>query len=674
MTIKIKIAGLLLVCSLVASGQQIVPRSGSPKAHNRDLIETPTLVGIASTGIDVVGTAGHVQGITRVDPPPAADTANSIAVQGAVAGSSITYTCDATINAVAGVCTTLNTTIASLYTSRFTNVNASIYIRFGSTGLGQSNYPISVVGYTSFRNALSANQSDANDVTAFNSNVPVTNPIGGTSSVWLTNGNARALGFTANTGLEADASTFCTIGTTGCYDGIITISSTEQAGGHLFFRSGSITGSQYDFFTVVEHETDEILGTPSCAFPGCGGSTAIFPTDLYRYSSSGTRSFAAGNNNSCSVSNSGNACFSIDGFHMLEQYNNINNGEDAGDWVMNCANPLVQDASLCAGVAGIDISPSAEILVLDVIGYNLVALEPTGTNPAFGSGLMQTFTYTFDAPNGWQSLSVVDVLINSSLDGIGACYVAVVPSGASAGSVMLVDDAGDAGGPFAALSLPGAGTIQNSQCSIAGTGSSLNASGTTLTVTLAITFKAPFAGTKIAYMAAQDTLSANSGWQALGVWTVPGTVTSGPAVGGVSPAHSSVLNQTYTFTFTDTNGFADIAVTNVLINNFLDGIDACYVAFTPSGPTSGSVLLVDDAGDAGGPFAAVALPGTNTVQNNQCSISGAGSSVSSSGNTMTLVLNVTFKQAFAGNRVFFMAARSNSLNTGWQAMGTVNVP
>jgi len=673
MTIRIKIAGLLLVCSLVASGQQIVTRRASPKTNSGDLIEAPTLVGIASTGIDVDGSTGHLQGITHVGPPPSADTTSSFAVQGAVVGSSITYTCDATINAVAGVCSTLNTTIASLYTSRFTNVNASIYIRFGSTGLGQSNFPISVLGYTTFRNALSADQTDANDVTAFNSSVPATNPISGTSSVWLTNPNARALGFTANTGLEADAATFCSIGTTGCYDGIITISSTEQASGHLFFRSGSITGSQFDFFTVVEHETDEILGTASCAF-GCGGSSAIFPTDLYRFSSNGNRSFAAGNNTPCSSSNAGNACFSIDGVHMLQQYNNLNNGQDAGDWVTSCANSLVQDAALCSGVAGLDISPSAEILVLDVVGYNLVALEPTGMNPAFGSGLTQTFTYTFYAPKGWQSLSVVDVLINTSLDGIGACYLAVVPSGAAAGSVMLVDDAGNAGGPFATMSLPGAGTVQNSQCSIAGAGSSLNANGTTLTVTLSITFKAPFAGTKIAYMAAQDTSPANSGWQPLGVWTVPGTVPSGPAVGGVSPGHSSILNQTYTFTFTDTNGFADIAVTNILINDFLDGIGACYVAFTPSGPTSGSVLLVDDAGDAGGPFAVATLPGAGTAQNSQCSISGAGSSVSSSGNTMTLVLNITFKPAFAGNRVFFMAARSNSLNSGWQAMGTVSVP
>ena len=668
-----KIAGLLLIFSFVSSGQQILTRSAPPPAHRGDLAEDPPLVGIQSTGIDADGRTSHLQGISRVGPPPPA-TAGPAVMQGAMAGSSITYTCDATINTLAGVCTTLNTTIASLYTSRFTDVNANIYIRFGSTGLGQSNYPVNSKSYTTFRNALNVDQTDASDVTAFNNNVPATNPINASSPVWLTNANARALGFTANNGLEADASTFCAIGTMGCYDGIITISSTEQTGGHLYYRVGSITGTQFDFYTVVEHETDEILGTMSCAFGGCGSSSAIAPSDLYRYSSTGIRSFAPGNNTPCSSSNAGNACFSLDGMRMLQQYNNLNNGQDAGDWVTNCANTLVQDAALCSGVAGVDVSSAAEILVLDVVGYNLVALDPTAVSPAFGSGLTQTFTYTFNAPNGWQSLSVVDVLINSSLDGTGACYLAVVPSGASSGSVLLVDDAGDAGGPLAAITLPGSGTVQNSQCSVAGAGSSLTGSGNTLTVTLSITFKAPFAGTKIAYMAAQDTSPANSGWQALGVWSVPGITPSGPAVGGVSPGHSSSTTQAYTFTFTDTSGFADIAVTNVLINNFLNGIDACYVAFVPSGPTSGSVLLVDDAGDAGGPFTAATLPGTGTAQNSQCSIAGAGSSVSSSGNTMTLVLNITFKPAFSGNKVLFMAARSNSLNSGWQSMGTVDVP
>jgi hypothetical protein len=649
-----KAAGLFFACALALCAQ----------------------LGIESAGMDPDGVTGHVQGISRIGPVPApAETGSPLVSAGATVGSSVTYTCDATINAVANVCTTLNTTIASLYTSRFTDVNASIYIKFGATGLGQSNYIVNAKSYTSFRNALNLDQSDASDVTAFTNSVPVANPIDPTYTVWLTNANARALGFAATAGLLSDASSICTLGTAGCYDGIITISSTIQAAGHLFFRTGSINSSEYDFYSVAEHETDEILGTGSCAFPGCPSSPpSIHPADLYRYSSNGSRSYAAGNNNACSVSNAGNACFSLDGVHMLQRYNNLNNGSDAGDWVTDCSNPLVQNAGACPGISGQDISPTAEILVLDVIGYNLTVLQPTAASPAFGSSLPQTFTFTFNAPNGFASLSVVDVLINNALNGIGACYVAFVPTGAAAGSVFLVDDGGNAGGPYAGMTLPGAGTVQNSQCSIAGSGSSVSGSGNTLTLTLAVTFKAPFAGNKVIYMAAQDSAPSNSGWQALGVWNVPGSVVSGPAVGGVSPGHSNLATQTYTFTFTDTNGFADLAVMNVLVNDAINGIGACYIAFVPSGPTAGAVYLVDDAGNAGGPFAGMSLPTAGSVQNNQCSIAGTGSSVSSAGNTLTLTLNMTFKPAFSGNKIIHMAARSNALNSGWQTMGTVSVP
>jgi len=309
--------------------------------------------------------------------------------------------------------------------------------------------------------------------------------------------------------------------------------------------------------------------------------------------------------------------------------------------------------------------------------YNAVfvpGLQPVQAGPSSGSGLTQTMSFDFHASNGFASLSVVNVLINNAINGIAACYVAFVPSGASTGSLFLVDDAGNAGGPYVGMTLPGSGTIQNSQCSIDGTGSSVSGSGNTLLLTLAITFKAPFAGNKVIYVAAQDNTPSNSGWQALGVWQVPGPVPPGPAVGGVSPGSNSSATQIYTFTFTNTNGFADLAVMNVLINNAINGIAACYIALVPSSPAAGAIYLVGDGGNAGGPFIPTVLPGSGSVSNSQCTIDGTGSSVSASGNTLTLTLNMTLKPAFAGNKIIYMAARSNSLNSDWQAMGTVSVP
>jgi len=102
----------------------------------------------------------------------------------------------------------------------------------------------------------------------------------------------------------------------------------------------------------------------------------------------------------------------------------------------------------------------------------------------------------------------------------------------------------------------------------------------------------------------------------------------------------------------------------------LDGRQACYIAFVPSGANSGSVYLVDNQGDAGGPYSGMLLPGSGTVSNSQCLVNGAGSSVLGAGATIMLTLNILFTPIFAGNQVIYMAAQDASANSGWQALGT----
>ena len=134
-----------------------------------------------------------------------------------------------------------------------------------------------------------------------------------------------------------------------------------------------------------------------------------------------------------------------------------------------------------------------------------------------------------------------------------------------------------------------------------------------------------------------------------------------PAVAGVSPVQGSGSNQTFTFAFSDTKGLQDLGVVNILINNFLDGRQACYLAY--SRPLN-VLYLVNDAGTA-------LLPG---LSNSQCTVS--GSSVTQNGNTLILTLTIGFSPAFSGNRVIYSAARDylDANSSCWQPVGVWSVP
>src|SRR5262249_29903531 len=138
----------------------------------------------------------------------------------------------------------------------------------------------------------------------------------------------------------------------------------------------------------------------------------------------------------------------------------------------------------------------------------------------------------------------------------------------------------------------------------------------------------------------------------------------------VSPGAGSTASQTFSFTFNDPHGWQDLDVVNILVNNFLDGRNACYLAYVRS---AGVLYLVPDSG--GGLLPGITLGGPGSATNSQCTVNGTGSSASGNGNTLTLVLNMSFGGAFAGNKVIYMAARDlHSTNSGWQALGTWGVP
>lgn len=307
--------------------------------------------------------------------------------------SGVSYTCDASIPT--SVCNTLNTTIAGQYSSLFSDANASIYISFGNTGLGSSAQYENFVSYDSYRAALIAHSSgDAVDVAALAS-LPATEPgIYSGGDVELTSALANALGFGSGAGTTSSLGFCLNPGSSGCYDGVVTLATPSIVAGYgegYYYGTGLQPANDYNIYSIVEHETDEILGTASCISTTgasltdyCGGSDPS-AVDLFRYQSPATRVLES-TTPGAYFSYNGGATNGADG----ATYNTLVNGNDYADFTQNCQ--FVQDDEGCLGSTQyITTDGGAEVNILDAVGYNLNEQpSPTpepGTMSLFATGL-----------------------------------------------------------------------------------------------------------------------------------------------------------------------------------------------------------------------------------------------------------------------------------------------
>jgi hypothetical protein len=322
---------------------------------------------------------------------------------------SVTYTCDPSVDAtVAGTCAYLNTTIAGLYNSTFINVSADIFIEQGTTGLAASEAAESFVPYSAYLSALTGTASgDGVDTAALAALNSLDTAVYGSDNVVITSALAGALGFTGAGGLTA-AGANCTLGTdAGCYNGIIMVTTpanlaSEHPGQSLYYRQngGSITSSAFDYYSLVEHETDQVLGAISCVTTGGGvltdhcdagtgaaaGTGTPSAADLFRFSGAG--SLALDNSSLGSGAAPAGAYFSSNGGVTNGAggavFNTVANSQGYTDFTASCT--WVQSGPGCLGQS-LDITTDgkAEINILDAVGYN-VTPEP-GTLALIGAGL-----------------------------------------------------------------------------------------------------------------------------------------------------------------------------------------------------------------------------------------------------------------------------------------------
>ena len=107
------------------------------------------------------------------------------------------------------------------------------------------------------------------------------------------------------------------------------------------------------------------------------------------------------------------------------------------------------------------------------------------------------------------------------------------------------------------------------------------------------------------------------------------------------------------------------------MNTAVDAGQACYIAYYVPGNL---LFLYPDSGD-GSQATAIALSGTNTIENSYCRIQAQGSSAVLSGNLLTLTLNYLVKPAFSGPRGIWAAVQTLTAQTSpWKPLGAWLVP
>jgi len=341
-------------------------------------------------------------------------------------GTGIVYTCAS--NVPASTCNYLNTTVAGYYNNIFTNANANIYIQFGTTGLGASDGFINLVHYTPYVTALTnkavKSSIQASALSAINT---YATPAYGTQNIMgISVSLGTALGFTGLIGINAAETASCTPYTSGCYNEVITVAdAASQANGgfSLYYddQGGTEAANQYDFYAVVQHETDEVLGTSSCIStqnssglidecdgPVTGSNGIPSTVDLLRYSSPGklaldtTPSTTAGQY----YSFDGGVHYGIygDGTSGATEkvYNTLDNGDDFADYISSSpdcgSNQAVQDAEGCPGEdAGLTIlnDGQSEITILNTDGFDIPEAAISSPTPGSTlSGSSATFTWS----------------------------------------------------------------------------------------------------------------------------------------------------------------------------------------------------------------------------------------------------------------------------------------
>ena len=275
--------------------------------------------------------------------------------------------------------------------------------------------------------------------------------------------------------------------------------------------------------------------------------------------------------------------------------------------------------------------------------------------PASGTGETQTFTAVY-ATSGVAIEKAFWVAGDRS--GVASCFIEY-----NAGTRQFRLMANNGANWSAAATAGSAASLANSQCSLAvqSSGGQTTAAGmeSRLEVRLAVSFAAAFRGDrKIHLLAANESLSLNSGWMEAGTWKV---TAGAPSVASLTPDMSTGTSGTYTAVFQHSGGTSELYLGYILFLPtpnivWYTAKGSCLVEYNR---ISNGIRLINETGDGWlGPIEGVAIhPGAHPLANSRCQVNVAGSRASVTEAGMSVTVPVTFRTGFTGVLATFLQAQ-----------------
>src|ERR1035438_10086984 len=446
------------------------------------------------------------------------------------------------------------------------------------------------------------------------------------------------------TRVTGSGSTTLTILTTsGASLGGITITVTGTSGSlnHNTTASLTITGGSSSGppapVSVTPNTGSGSSGTFAFAFTDPNGATDISSTQM---------------DVGATLASTG-ACY----FYDARGANGIYLATDAGAWqgplTIGSAGTL-QNSQCSVNVGASSVSASGNTLTL--------SLALTFTAGFTGAKNVYMEVQNATQVSGWSAQGTWTVTSGGSPSpdfsiGMSAGPGSIAAGGSAQYTVTVTGNNGFSGTVnFGTSGLPSGVTGSFNPTSVTGSGST--------TLTILTTSGASLGGITITVTGTSGSLNHNT----TASLTITGGSSSGPpAPVSVTPNTGSGSSGTFAFAFTDPNGATDISSTQMDVGATLSSTGACYFYYARG---ANGIYLATDAGAWQGPLT---IGSAGTLQNSQCSVNVGASSVSASGNTLTLSLALTFTAGFTGAKNVYMEVQNATQVSGWSAQGTWTV-